>query len=128
LELLLGHSSLKKHPETLRGQLETIAQHACELAVAMAGSRAYWVCTMEDPRVEASHNFKIRRDRMEKVEAWDEDDECPRTVDFVAAPMLLKHGNSSGENYGTCRVAKKAQVVMMTMGAEAVMKAKKGTD
>lgn len=49
---------------------------------------------------------------MEKVELWDEDEEYSKVVDLVTVPMLLKRGNNRGEDFGTVRVIKKAQVVM----------------
>ena len=118
-EALLLYHAVKRDSNLLQQQLEGIAEHAFELAKAMACSRACWVCTMEDPRIKALHGFKIKTDRMEKVELWDEDVEYAKIVDLVVAPMLLKFGNSNGENYGTCRVFNKAQVVM---------KPKKGAD
>ncbi|KAH8777583.1 hypothetical protein F5883DRAFT_517926 [Diaporthe sp. PMI_573] len=110
---LLFNLSVVEERQTLQNDLEDIAQKAYELATAMARSGAYWVCTMEDPRIKKLHEFRIRTDRMEDVELWDEGEATSRslTVDLVAAPMLLKFGNSSGENFGTHCVFKKAQVV-----------------
>lgn len=103
-----------KQEDKLESGLDGIADKAYELATAMARSRAYWVCSMKDPRIGTLHSFKIKNDRMDDVDLWDEDEGYGKsmTVDLVKTPMLLKFGNSDGQNYDQCRVVKKAEVVM----------------
>lgn len=118
--LLLDHSVVKEE-EKLESGLDSIADHAFQLATAMARSRAYWICAMKDPHVMKLHSFKIKKDRMEDVDLWDEDEGHGKStmVDLVKTPMLLKFGNSSGEDFHKCQVVRKAEVVV---------KSKKATD
>lgn len=111
--LLLDHSVVKQQAK-LESGLDGIADKAYELATAMARSRAYWVCSMKDPRIEKLRGFKIKNDRMDDVDLWDEDEGYGKsmTVDLVKTPMLLKFGNSDGQNYDQCRVVRKAEVVV----------------
>ncbi|KAG6355247.1 hypothetical protein INS49_004329 [Diaporthe citri] len=111
--LLLDHSVIKRQNE-LESGLDGIADKAFHLATAMACSRAYWVCTTRDPRIGKLHGFKIKTDRMDDVDLWDEDEGHGKgtTVDLVKTPMLLKYGNSDGQNYDQCRVVRKAEVVV----------------
>ncbi|KAG8162449.1 hypothetical protein KVR01_008214 [Diaporthe batatas] len=108
---LLSNLSVVNNQEALRERLEDIAQKAYDLATAMARSGAYWVCTMKDPDVAKLHGFQIKTSRMEDMELWD-DEEATKKVDLVVAPMLLKYGNSSGQNFDKCQVVEKAKVVM----------------
>lgn len=114
VELLLDHSVVK-HKDKLEGRLDEIADKACELAMAMARSRAGWVCAMKEPRINMLHGFKIKKDSMDDVELWNDGDEHSKTitVDLVQTPMLVKYGNTNGENYDNCVVVKNAQVVTM---------------
>lgn len=116
--LLLDHSVVKEE-EKLESGLDSIAEHAFQLATAIARSRAYWVCTMKDPRTMELHGIKIKRDRMEDVDLWDEDEGHGKStiVDLVKTPMLLKFGNSSGEDFEKCQVVKKAEVVVKAKNA-----------
>lgn len=118
VSLLLDHSVVQDE-DKLQGGLDCIAEQAYELATAMARSRAYWVCTMRDPRVGQLHGFEIKADRMDDVDLWKEGKNVERstTVDLVKTPMLLKFGNSNGQNYDQCRVVKKAEVVVEPMHA-----------
>lgn len=118
--LLLDHSVIKDQ-EKLETGLDGIADKAYELATAMACSRAYWVCAMRDPRIGQLHSFRIKTDRMDDVDLWDEDEGHGKstTVDLVKTPMLLKHGNSDGQNYDKCRVVRKAEVVVKSKNATA---------
>lgn len=101
---------------TLESRLDEIADHAIKLATAMACSRAGWICTMKDPRIKEKElsGFRIKTDRMEDVDLWDEDEGHGKSmvVDLVKTPMLLKCGNSNGENYDQCRVVSMAKVVV----------------
>lgn len=97
--------------ETLENDLDGIAEHAYQLATAMARSGAHWLCTMEDSRIGKPHGFRIKSDRMEELELWDNEEVTRLTVDLVAAPMLLKYGGSGGRNFENCRVFSKAQVI-----------------
>lgn len=120
VSLLVDHSVVKEVAE-LGAALEGIADHAFHLASAMARSRAYWVCTMKDPRGGGLHGFKIKSDRMDDVDLWDEDEGHGKStmVDLIKTPMLLKYGNSDGQNYDQCRVFKKAEVVVKAKNATA---------
>lgn len=116
--LVLDHSVVKEE-DKLESGLDSITDHAFQLATAMARSRAHWVCAMEDPRIEQLYGFKIKKDRMEDVHLWDEDEGHGNStiVDLVKTPMLLKFGNSSGEDFDKCQVVKKAQVVVRAKNA-----------
>lgn len=116
--LLLDHSVVKEK-DKLESGLESIADHAFQLATAMARSRAHWVCTMEDSRIKELHGFKIKTDRMEDVDLWGEDEGHGKStiVDLVKTPMLLKFGNSSGEDFDKCQVVRKAEVVVKAKNA-----------
>lgn len=118
--LLLDHSVVKVVAE-LEAALEGIAEHAFRLATAMATSRACWICSMKGPAVKELHGFKIKTDLMDDVDLWDEDEGNGKseTVDLVKTPMLLKYGNSDGEDYDQYRVFKKAAVVMKANDATA---------
>lgn len=112
--LLLDHS-VNNDIDDVGDGLDDVAEHAFKLATAMATSRAYWVCSMRDPQGgKELHGFKIKKERMYDVDLWDEEDGHGKSkiVDLVKTPMLLKFGNSDGENYDQCRVIKKAEVVM----------------
>lgn len=111
--LLLDHSVIQERIK-LESDLEGIADKAFHLASAMARSRAYWVCCVRDPRVGKLHDFKIKNDRMDDVDLWEEDEGYGKStiVDLTKTPMLLKFGNSDGQNYDQCRVFKKADVVV----------------
>ncbi|KAK7701493.1 hypothetical protein SLS64_010238 [Diaporthe eres] len=117
--LLLDHA-VERDPEALNEGLNEIADNAFELAKAMACCRAFWLCTMKDPRINSLHDFRIKTDSMEEVELWNEEGAYSKSVivDLVAAPMLLKNGNSKGANYGTFHVFKKAQVITKAKGDE----------
>lgn len=113
MSLLLDHSVVEEK-DKLESDLEGIADKAFQLASAMARSRAHWVCRMSDPRVNRLHTFKIKNDRMNDVDLWEEDEGHGKStiVDLIKTPMLLKFGNSDGQNYDQCRVFKKADVVV----------------
>ncbi|KAI7782214.1 hypothetical protein LA080_013759 [Diaporthe eres] len=116
--LLLDHSVIKDQ-EKLETGLEGIAEKAYELSTAMACSRAYWECAVRDPRVGDLYGFRIKTDRMDDIDLWDEDEGHGKstTVDLVKTPMLLKYGNSDGQNYNQCRVVRKAEVVVKSKQA-----------
>lgn len=116
--LLLDHAVVKDQDQ-LESDLDGIANKAYELATAMALSRAYWVCTMRDSRIGKLGDFKIKTDRMDDIDLWDEDEGHGKstTVDLVKTPMLLKYGNSDGQNYNQCRVVRKAEVVVKSKQA-----------
>lgn len=116
--LLLDHSVVKEQ-DKLESGLDSIVDHAFQLATALARSRAHWVCAMMDPRIKELHGFKIKTDRMEDVDLWGEDEGHGKStiVDLVKTPMLLKFGNSSGEDFHKCQVVKKAQVVVRAKNA-----------
>lgn len=116
--LLLDHAVIQDRGK-LERDLDGIADKAFQLASAMARSRAYWVCTMRDPRVKKLHSFKIKNDRMNDVDLWEEDEGHGKStiVDLTKTPMLLKCGNSDGQNYDQCRVVKKAEVVVRAKNA-----------
>lgn len=118
--LLLDLSAVNERAK-LESRLGDIADHAIKLATAMACNRAYWVCTMKDPRIGQLQDFRIKTDSMEDIDLWDEDEGHGKslTVDLVAVPMLLRTGNSEGEGFDVCDVMKPAKVVV---------KAKKSTD
>lgn len=103
----------------MESDLDGIADKAYQLASAMARSRAHWMCRMTDPRVKKLHGFKIKNDRMEDVDLWEEDEGYGKStiVDLTKTPMLLKFGNSDGQNYDQCRVFKKAEVVVRAKNA-----------
>lgn len=116
--LVLDHSVVKAQDQLENG-LDSIADHAFQLATAMARSRAHWVCVMKDPRIIKLHGFKIKTDRMEDVDLWEEDEGHGKStiVDLIKTPMLLKFGNSNGEDFDKCQVVKKAQVVVKAKNA-----------
>lgn len=118
--LLLDHSVVQDQ-DKLESGLDSIADHAFQLATAITRCRAHWVCAMKDPRNKSLQGFKIRVDTMEDVDLGDENEGHGKStiVDLVKSPMLLRFGNSSGEDFHKCQVVKKAQVVV---------KAKKATD
>lgn len=110
-DILLALSVVEEKDSLERG-LQDITEKAFELASAIARSRAGWVCSMMDPGQQELHSFRIKKYFMDEVELWNEDEHSKTiTVDLVKAPMLLKYGNSSGENYDQFQVVKKAQVV-----------------
>lgn len=58
---------------------------------------------------------------MEDIDLWDENEGHGKTtiVDLVKTPMLLKFGNSNGEDFHSCQVVKTAQVVVKAKKASA---------
>ncbi|POS71893.1 hypothetical protein DHEL01_v209712 [Diaporthe helianthi] len=99
--------------EALEEALDEIAEHAYQLAKAMARSGAHWACTMKEPNTNKLHGFKIKTSLMVDEELWNEEDATSKSVmvDLVVAPMLLKYGNSNGQDFGNCRVVERAKVV-----------------
>ncbi|KAI3394025.1 hypothetical protein diail_3289 [Diaporthe ilicicola] len=97
----------------MKSRLGEVVDNAFTLTSAMARSRAYWICSTRDIHTNKIHGFEVDTKHMVEVNLWecDHGDGDNGTVDLVAAPMLLKFGNSSGVDYGKCRVAKKATVI-----------------
>lgn len=126
LALIVSLSSLKRNKENmeiLEGRLDSIAHLGFRLAKNMASSLAYWVCTMKDPKSGGLNSFDINRDCMAVMdpvsgiveEFYEDEEQEAETVDLVVTPMLLKFGNSSGEDYDNRDVVANALVVTEPM-------------
>lgn len=111
-DLLSRYSSCGGRTEGLKNDLDNVADQAYRLALAMAKSRASWVCCMTDSvqsQKPGRSGFSVSNKMMNVVQVL-EGGQKDR-VDLVVAPALLKYGSGAGEDYEACEVKAKAAVV-----------------